>query len=73
MSDHPEQHRLTREEWLEVNRALAGASLGLLHWYVGIAGRKAETRKERQVLVSRAQEILSKSYEDARARMGARE
>jgi hypothetical protein len=73
MTDRPETYALSSEEWLEVNRALAGASLGLLHWYVGIAGRKAETRKERQVLVSRAQEILSKSYEDARARMGARE
>lgn len=63
MTAHPETYTLTREEWLTVNRALAGASLGLLGW-------KGDTpeRKDRRAMVQAAQEILSASYDRASQR-----
>ena len=66
MTDHPQQYRLTRKQWLAVNRALAGGSLQCR----GYAMEKAHERRAR---IQEAQEILSTSYDDARARMGARE
>lgn len=65
MSDmkHPETYTLNREEWLEVNRALAGASLQL-NYVVA----KGQEKKDRLNLVRRAQDILSTSYATASAR-----
>ena len=53
---HPEIYKLTRTEWLAINRALCGASLEMMRV------RGSKTRKNR---VGEAIDILQTSYQRA--------
>jgi len=55
---HPETYKLTRTEWLAINRALCGASLEMNR----VRGTSASDRKNR---VGEAIDILQTSYQNA--------
>ena len=58
---HPETYILSREEWLDINRALAGAALQL-----NFVVAKGEEKIDRLERVRNAQDILSASYKAAK-------
>ncbi len=64
---HPDTYTLTRDEWLAVNQALAGAAL-----VIAVPGldRAAGARLQRRNHVRKAQNILSASYKRAAMEAG---
>ncbi len=58
MSEFAETVTMTREEWLKINRALAGASLGLQY-------TPDLTGKERLRRVNEAQDTMSEIHQRA--------
>ena len=59
---HPEIYTLTRDEWLAIDQALAGAALAMALPCKNIANQQ---RVERRIRVRKAQNILGASYERA--------
>ena len=62
-TEHPTTYTLTRQEWLDINRALAGAALQMTR------GRDMERRDIRLQRIRKAQDIMGHSYDRATKEM----